>query len=140
MQLNPKIPIQIRLISWYLIFNGTMSLVRMSLSLSTKSYEFDPGIIDFIFGFALLRLSNWWRKFLLIAAPFVIVWHIDHIFILDKMGWPANWKLFGVFSYSISRIQGLTFWWLVVFLEILLWVILLLPSSRNAFHSKTSSA
>jgi hypothetical protein len=133
---NHRIPILIRIASWYLILNGTLALVGMILALFVKKFQFDPDCIAFIFGIALLRLRNGWRTFLLLTIPLSIAWQIYLTVKLDSLGWPKGWVFMSVFPYSVSRGSGLALCVFNMILPVVLWVILMLPSSRSAFRSK----
>ena len=140
MNLNPKIPLPLKLTAWSFLLQGGTSVLSILLTLMNGAVYFDLGILAFLLGFGLLHCSiAWWRVALVwlgivLIALIYVIWSAGHF------GAPAPIKVLNTYSVPITVLEArllLGSYWIIAAVQ---FTFLLLPSTRNQFRESASTA
>jgi len=139
--LNPKIPIPLRIVAWLFILEGAVSVLGILFSLFHKSVNLDIiGVISIYAGLGILRLSNGWRWYALILLGIEILFLIVALSLITQHAWREQWTVFGAYPIWFSLKQRITVLALFQTISLFKFIVLVAPITRARFIFKPNSA
>jgi hypothetical protein len=141
MNLNPKIPIGVRIVAWLFLLEGFSSIAGSVISLFHGNFNFDLfGIISIYAGLGLLRLSNGWRWYALIVIVLQLTVATILFFLIGDHSWKEQWTVLNYYPIWVSKPQRFIFVLLFLLTSILQFITLIRPSIRACFRFKPATA
>ena len=141
MNLNPRIPIAVRIVAWLFLFGGWSSVIGMALQVLHRNINLDLfGILSIFAGLGLLRLSNGWRWYSLFVAGCQFLVGVTLLFAVGGHAWKEQWTFLGLYPMWVPRAERLLLVSLLLAISAFQFAVLLAPSVRARFRFKPVAA